>query len=307
MISCFCHEEHPSETVVTCGDAIVKGLQSECFIFDPRPNIPLVTTAKRYWDPSTALKDVDPTALTLVFAHGTGFHKEQWESSIEDLYDIVDSEQQQREQAQSSCNPTYKTTPELRIREVWSSDAPNHGDASVLNERVFTYAVRWDEYGRMIHAFLAGLGTGVNFDFRGHNLVGIGHSMGAISMLFSLNYFPSLTFQSIILIEPMTLSQSYFVGASNFLAEGAAKRRDTWASKEEAYKSFKSRKPWAEWDDRVLRIYVECGLRELPTGDYPDKEQRGVIVCLLVLMPVATKHTTKSSINFPSTLSLPAL
>ncbi|KAF5372547.1 hypothetical protein D9758_005199 [Tetrapyrgos nigripes] len=241
-------------------------IQSESFIFDPRPFIPLVTTVKRYWGPSTTLNDDNPTALTLIFAHGTGFHKEHWEPSIEDLYDIVEQQ----------SNPASR----LRIREVWSIDAPNHGDAAVLNEGVLQWSYepifRWDDYGRMIHAFLAGLGKGVNADFRGHNLVGIGHSMGAISMLLSLNYFPSLTFQSIILIEPMTMSQSNSVGPSNFLAEGAAKRRDTWASKEEAYKSFKSRKAWAGWDDRVLRIYVECGLRELPTGEYPDKEQKGV-------------------------------
>jgi hypothetical protein len=30
-------------------------------------------------------------------------------------------------------------------------------------------------------SFFSGLGTGVDVDFRGHNLVGIGHSMGAVS------------------------------------------------------------------------------------------------------------------------------
>jgi len=42
-------------------------------------------------------------------------------------------------------------------------------------------AVGWEEYGRSIHLFLAGLGTGVDVDFTGHKLVGVGHSMGAVS------------------------------------------------------------------------------------------------------------------------------
>jgi len=92
------------------------GIQSESFVFDPRPNFPLVTTANRYWAPSSKSVD-DPTALTLIFAHGTGFHKEIWLPIIEDLYTLAENHGS------------------LRIREVWSIDAPNHGDAAVLNEK----------------------------------------------------------------------------------------------------------------------------------------------------------------------------
>jgi hypothetical protein len=42
--------------------------------------------------------------------------------------------------------------------------------------------VGWEEYGRVIHAFLTGFGTGVNIDFSTHRLVGIGHSMGAVAL-----------------------------------------------------------------------------------------------------------------------------
>ena len=51
-------------------------------------------------------------------------------------------------------------------------------------------AVPWEEYGRSIHLFLSGLGKGVDVDFRGHNIVGIGHSMGAVS-LYAFPHTPS--------------------------------------------------------------------------------------------------------------------
>lgn len=42
--------------------------------------------------------------------------------------------------------------------------------------------VGWEEYGRTVHGFLAGLGTGVDVDFSTRRLVGVGHSMGAVAM-----------------------------------------------------------------------------------------------------------------------------
>lgn len=97
-------------------------LKFESYVFDPRPRYPLVTTAKRYWHPQ--FYSEDPDASTLIFAHGTGFHKEQWEPTLEYLYDI------------SSRNGGMK------IREAWSIDCPNHGDAVVLNEEELSWGYR---------------------------------------------------------------------------------------------------------------------------------------------------------------------
>lgn len=95
-------------------------LSSESYVFDPRPNYPLLITAKRYWKAETQRTN-DEDALTLVLAHGTGFHKEQWEPTIDDLFAVLDQQQT------------------VKVREVWSIDAPNHGDAAILNEG----ALRW--------------------------------------------------------------------------------------------------------------------------------------------------------------------
>lgn len=89
--------------------------QVDEFVFDPRPNYPLLVTTKRYRTRNDSTIH-DPNALTLILAHGTGFHKEQWEPTISDLWNIVSGREG------------------VAIREVWSIDCPNHGEAAVLNE-----------------------------------------------------------------------------------------------------------------------------------------------------------------------------
>lgn len=91
---------------------------TESYAFDPRPNYPLFVTAKRYWKPSSPHVN-DPEALTLIFTHGTGFHKEHWEPTIDDLYSLIGDDR-----------PDFP-----KVREMWSIDAPNHGDAGILNEK----------------------------------------------------------------------------------------------------------------------------------------------------------------------------
>jgi hypothetical protein len=93
-------------------------LSCQSYVFDPRPNFPLLLTAKRYYDPSSPHL-MDPIAFTLIFGHATGFHKEHYEPTIEDLYGLI-------RDTGSHSSP--------KIREVWSIDCPNHGDAAVLNE-----------------------------------------------------------------------------------------------------------------------------------------------------------------------------
>ena len=77
---------------------------------------------KRYWHPEHCSADFD--ALTLIFAHGTGFHKEHWEPTLEHLYEYFGD---------------YKYKSTVKIREAWSIECPNHGDAAVLNEEALTW------------------------------------------------------------------------------------------------------------------------------------------------------------------------
>ncbi|GJE98701.1 alpha/beta hydrolase [Phanerochaete sordida] len=232
-------------------------LHCEAFVFDPRPRYPLLITAKRYWHPAHC--STAPDALTLVLAHGTGFHKEHWEPTLDELYALLGGT------ANSGIN----------IREAWSIECPNHGDAAVLNEDAlmwgYTPTFSWEEYARSVHAVLAGLGTGIDVDFSSRRLIGVGHSMGAIALMLADVYLPQLAFASLILVDPMLVPKP-LPGKPDFdLASPAARRRDIWASTADALASLRARPSFAAWDPRILELYVAHGLRALPTAAYPDK------------------------------------
>lgn len=176
-------------------------LCSESYVFDGRPAYPLLVPAKRYWHPSLSHED----GLTLILAHGTGFHKEHWEPFLDDLFGLLGT-------AASIGGPR------LRVREAWAIDAPNHGAGALLNEATLRFGyepvcesrpplslrpsravrgpmmcgggltarvrftVAWDEYALAIHRFLAGHGSGIPVDFARRRLVAVGHSFGAIAL-----------------------------------------------------------------------------------------------------------------------------
>ncbi|KAJ6516468.1 Alpha/beta hydrolase fold-1 [Mycena sanguinolenta] len=239
-------------------------LASQSYTFDPRPRYPLRLSVTRYWDPAAPHID-DPTALTLVLTHATGAHKEQYEPTIQDLHNH------------------NLTGPKTKIREIWIVDAPDHGDSAVLNEqalrdggRAYQPVFGWDEYARGLHAFLAGLGTGVDVDFSKRRLVLIGHSYGAVVVSLALTYQPELKPEFLMMIEIMGMNTEVCTKMREMLTKGSANRRDIWPSRAEAYRLFKARTAYRDWDDRVLRIFVEKGLRPLPTLEYPDKNKEGV-------------------------------
>ncbi|KAI0061139.1 alpha/beta-hydrolase [Artomyces pyxidatus] len=234
-------------------------LESKAYVFDPRPLYPLLISVKRYWVPG--FESDDPTASTLILAHGTSFHNEHWEPVIEDLYSII-------------VNASTTGIQNVKIRDAWAIECPNHGDSAILNEAALaadrTPVFSWVSYGKAIHAVLSGQGKGLDVDFRTRNLVGVGHSMGAVSIVLSRMNEPAIPWQRAVLVEPMILHPDFDDGSNNTLAKGARRRRDVWASRDEARKIFLERS-FKTWDPRLVDIYVRYGLRDLPTALHPDK------------------------------------
>ncbi|TFK49390.1 alpha/beta-hydrolase [Heliocybe sulcata] len=247
-------------------------LHIDSFTFDARPSYPLLTTAKRYRHAS--FSPDDPDAYTLVFAHATGAHKECWEPVIRYI-------------TQGGTG---------KVREVWSVDCPNHGDAAVLNEEELKVGYEpvfsWDtQYARVLHRFVTGLGKGIPTDFATHRIIAIGHSMGAVAWLFTRQYHPPPPFASIILIDPMILGPSFDTAPiGRFLESSTLKRRDCWASREEAFKSLL---PRYRHEEEVMRAYVEHALRDLPTALYPDKQ--GVTLKCVKTQELACYRDAQSS------------
>ncbi|KAG6873602.1 hypothetical protein C0995_013975 [Termitomyces sp. Mi166 len=204
----------------------------------PRDGWPLITAAKRYWLPELTGNADDPDALTLVLLHSTSFHKETWEPSLEKLLTL-------------SAQPGSK----VKIREAWSLDCPNHGEAGhlnepVLNDRAFRNNFTCEKYAKAVHRFLSDApyhSAGINF--RARNLVGIGHSLGG-------NAIPA---------GPTHLNKLRYI-----LVRGAHERRDVWPDRERAMIALKRRERTAKWDRRILDLFVKYAVVPHP-GSY-EKE-----------------------------------
>ncbi|KAK7062616.1 hypothetical protein VNI00_000104 [Paramarasmius palmivorus] len=76
-----------------------------------------------------------------------------------------------------------------------------------------------------------------------------------------------LPFAATIIVEPTILTKEMFletyeerIAGIRKTEEYTARRRDTWASREEAIASLKTRAPWSTWDERVLQKYIQHGL-----------------------------------------------
>jgi pimeloyl-ACP methyl ester carboxylesterase len=99
-------------------------------------------------------------------------------------------------------------------------------------------------------------------------IMGVGHSMGGAQLAYLASLHPRL-FESLILIDPVIQSK-VSVDGNVSPAVASARRRERWPSREEALKSFKKSKFYQAWDPRVLDLWVEHGLRDLPTRLFPD-------------------------------------
>ncbi|KAK0443605.1 alpha/beta-hydrolase [Armillaria borealis] len=219
--------------------------------------VPLWASLKRYTKANSSVHKAQ-SGYVLIFAHGAGFHKEQWEPTISHL---------------------FKLDTQNTIREAWAVDCQNHGEAAILNERVLVAHPRVlsvYDYADALVTLRRDLLGDANPDYgREDRFVLIGHSAGAIACVLALAFFnpPSnIMFDSLVLVEATIRHPSSEVyHTAMYKTVATVTRHDIWASREAAKVWLGKRFPWKVWDPEVLDIYVNQGLRPLPTAFYPDK------------------------------------
>ncbi|KAJ7775678.1 Alpha/Beta hydrolase protein [Mycena maculata] len=235
--------------------------------YPPSGGYPLYLTAKRYWLPAFEANANDPAALTLFFLHATSFHKETWMPTLDAIFALASSE----------GSP-------VKIREAWCLDCPNHGasgqmNATVLLQPEFFLNFSAERYAQAVHHFLSiGPDQGATVDFRKRNLVGIGHSLGGITITMLQAIEPVFPFSSLILIEPLLspAGSHHLRRLREVLVKGAYERRDVWTDRQQAMAALKRRDRTKKWDPRILNIFVEYGVLEHPGARYPEGAYPGV-------------------------------
>ncbi|KAI1789624.1 alpha/beta-hydrolase [Ganoderma leucocontextum] len=221
----------------------------------------LKLVAKRYLPGNS-----NPVGPTLLFYHCTGSHKEVWEPTIERLFQFNDG-----------------TGPCL-VREAWSFDMQNVGEAAVVNADVLSdeNVVSIEDWADGVKAFVA---SGRLDD---HKLVAIGHSSGSCLTAYtsSSDGFPAIPYKAIILVEPSIAEKEAYLEnqeerqmAVDFMIKSLSTRRAFWPDREKARAFFAKRIPWQLWDSRVLDLWVQHALRDVTTKDTNAGSNKVTLCC----------------------------
>src|SRR5205814_8971928 len=95
---------------------------------------------------------------------------------------------------------------------------------------------------------------------------GFGHSAGGAALLMAEQLRPG-TFRAIFCYEPIVIPVAPPLGrGDNPLSEGARRRREVFASRDDAYENYASKPPFSVLHPEVLRAYVEHGFADRPDG-----------------------------------------
>lgn len=145
----------------------------------------------------------------------------------------------------------------------YSFDFRGHGDSSLPQD----WKANWSGYGddalaiaRVITAAQTTAGP----------IIGAGHSMGGAALVMAALRAPEL-FRALVLFEPIIFPPQVRVGMTNAgvpspLADGARRRRSTFASFDEAITNYSSKPPLSVMRSDALRAYVMHGFRAQHDG-----------------------------------------
>jgi pimeloyl-ACP methyl ester carboxylesterase len=175
----------------------------------------------------------DPDGPPVLLAHPTGFHGRIWAPVANRLVAVG--------------------------RRVWSLDFRGHGDSDAPDPSGDEYS--WDGFASDVLAVVDHLGLAGD-----PVLLACGHSKGAAALLLGEASRPG-TFPSIWAYEPIVFPDPSAAPRDNFpLANSARRRRNEWASIDEACEAYASKPPLNAMTPESLRAYVEYGLRDRGDG-----------------------------------------
>lgn len=98
----------------------------------------------------------------------------------------------------------------------------------------------------------------------------VGHSMGGTVLTIAASSY-GIEPLGLILIEPIFLPEEFYSMKATVkdhpLASKSIKRTNHWKSEEEAWSYLKSKSLFSDWDEQVLRLYLEYGMQKQEAGD----------------------------------------
>ncbi|CAO3628275.1 unnamed protein product [Mucor fragilis] len=179
-------------------------------------------------------------SVAFLFSHGTGFHKETLHPIMRRFRDHLRSLRE------------YQQTEITFI----SWDDRHHGDSARLNERCLTENPNPTDNAMDSKQLVDMFGLNTKYD----HLIGVGHSLGACTLLICEHYFPG-TFHGLCLIEPVVHATLKDAKSSSILMMRAAeKRKEEWRDMQEFCETTMSKKFFKAFHPEVLELYASYGL-----------------------------------------------
>jgi len=106
-------------------------------------------------------------------------------------------------------------------------------------------------------------------------IIGVGHSLGAVTSLLAAAADPGL-FSAVVAVDPIVLTggralfwgtvKAFGLAGRVNLVRGARRRRELWSDRAEARNTYSRKKIFANWDPDVLDDYLDAGMVDLPQG-----------------------------------------
>ena len=185
--------------------------------------------ANDFEDKSQASASQQRLNPAVMLSHATGFHGRCFNPVVESL------------------NTDYECT---------SFDFRGYGDSNLVND----WPVAWQGYCDDALAITKSLQNK-------NQIIAVGHSMGATALVMAALIEPEL-YKALILYEPIIFPESMRNAQTashqpSPLAEGARRRRTTFASRDEAFANYSSKPPMNVFDEKSLRAYVDFGFNDV--------------------------------------------
>lgn len=186
-------------------------------------------------DGAVSYLEWEADAPLLHFAHATGFNAETYRTLLQPLAGTF---------------------------HIIAADFRGHGFTSL--RAVPEEFAGWQVYGRDLARFLDRIGKGP--------AVLAGHSMGATTSLMVAGQRPELV-RALVFAEPVLVAEDIAARVAEpqlqrpNLADLAAKRRQVFASFDEAFERYKGRGAFATWPEETLADYLHGGLVKTGNGD----------------------------------------
>lgn len=173
--------------------------------------------------------DMGGTGPNMLLSHANGFHGRCWKPVAENL---------------------------IKRFHCYSFDHRGHGDTKAPKD----WKVAWAGYG----ADATACAKSIN---EPGGIIGVGHSMGGATLLIAAIKNPGL-FRGLLLYEPIVKPDDVRMPANrpNNLAEGAARRKKSFKSFEDAIENYSNKMPMTHFTPEALEAYVRDGFSQADDG-----------------------------------------